>query len=875
MAVLAAVPGFKPGTDPEAPLRDVLRGEGVVPASLRGIEQLIRSTVDRASDVWDRYAQDEVVEVAAGRDDPELLVRLGHASHLRTVVDLSASSLKPSWRWPLRLGFLPESEALEKRARAALQWLGLNVDFVLLGQDAANCDVAVAATPRAAEAFERTVGVTAALLLVLGRGDEVTASMVERAAAGADAVDASGFSVVVGDTRRQLDFLGEMIAQLSHAEALPLAIHRAAKVNDQQALLSASPGLVEASNLRHYLPELHRRAQRVHRDVKVRVDDSVYEILRRPRGSWMSLERYTGGLADSADDLIFDSEDRVGRALAKVSREVERAESTPRGPRFLQGQLFLKATPPERTPVFVAGARHMFRVRVGSASVDWSSVKRSFPEAGLFPRGVKYVDLDVALVIPALDARPVATGTIRLPRTGDSSPADLQFDVPEEAIEVRATVILSRGSTGLQVGELHGPVVPAKPTGRVAAKRRFVFELKTVTSDGSLERVPAAGSGTATIVVGDTVAVISGNPGAVHIDAALGKEFAKVGGNVAQDLRDAAGPFKAAAVTSAGSPWAVTSGIAALRSVAQAGSDLLSSLVGHIDLAPLQAAGTLRLVLTDDSLVLPLELGYDGPVGDRAKPCAQSLADCRCTGGAKRSVICLSRFWGLTKLIERHASTDLAAGSGQTVSDPKSPTSKLAPLTSALLGVTTKVPDDKRAETRSGLAQRVSQVEDVASWAAWRKKARRRTLLIGVVHNEPLGSALSALEIGDGKLLRLGQLDEEIVGRSRRGSGPMVVLIGCRTAAPDNPLLSFVSRFRMRGASVVVGTVADIPADHAGELVLAVLDSLRAQLHSAESVSLAVAMRAARGNLLASGSILGMALVSYGDADWQLTGRGT
>jgi hypothetical protein len=874
LAVLAAVPGFDPESDPAGPLRDALAGVGVVPASIDGVAALLEAGTLVSAGVWKQYARDEVVEVAAWGGAPDLLVRLGQASQVRTVVGVRASSpRRPDWHWPLRVGFLPGSEGFTGRVKRALAWLNESVDVIVLGRDAGECDVAVAVGREAIEAYQRSVGVKAEMLLVLGRGriDSVIAS---NAAEGADAVDASGSAVVLGGApHQQVRFVEQLVVELSHAEELPTAIHRATSSTNQRALLEVSADLIAASNLRRSLPALERRAHRGKLvNSKTEVHHAVGHSIGARTGRPMALPEYATRLAVAADDLVFDHEGGAASAVAAVSRAINRAAPERPRPRFLQVQVFVEASPRVRARTFLAGHRHVAAVRVGSASTDWLATDEAFPDAGLFPRGVKKVDLDVGLVLPDLDHGTVATSRLTLKRTGDSTVADLPFEVPAGVKRIRATVTVSHGSQVLQVGELRGPCLQRKPAGGTATRPRISFDLKSITSDGSLERLPATReTATATVLVGDAIAVVSGEPGDVRIDPAVGDPLAKVGGAVATVLRDAADPFAAAA--SRGSPLAEKAGVTELRKIAKVGSDLLASLeTASVNLAPLRAADRIRLVLTREAPVLPLELVYDGPVGNRAEPCAQSVDACTCAGPAKESVICLRRFWGLSKLIERHAPIDAAAGSSRSVADPKKPLAKLAPFTSALFGATAKVPDDQRRLMYTEIAGLVGSLEDAPSWAAWRAKARRRALLIGVVHNEVVAAPLTALEIA-GDLLQLGQLDEDIVGRGKRGIGPVVMLIGCRTALPDNPLVSFVSRLRARGASVVVGSVADIPALHAPALLMAVLRALSKQLDDNGSTTFAAAMRAARATLFANGWVLGMALVAYGDADWLLTKR--
>jgi hypothetical protein len=865
LTVLAGIPDFEPGRNAAAALRKALAGDGLVDGSIAGVADLLEAGTDFRPLEWRQYAQNEGIVLADWDGPTDLLIRLGRAAEVRTVVGVHHSLVRlPDWQWPLRIGFLPGNEAFVKRVRRQTGWLDENLDIVVLGSEGAECDVAVAVGANAIDAYERSVGVRAEMLLVLG---PINPQAAGRASDAAKAVDASGSATVMGRSSDRASFLRELVVELSHARELPEAIHRAATTTNHHALLEASADLIDASNLKRQLPTLARRARRgAAARSTVDVHYSVARSIGVTAGQPMSAREYTARMAEAADGLAFDSEGGTGAAIGVASRAVERAAPKRPQPRFLQAQVFVENSPQVRAPVFLAGRHHIVAVRVGSASTDWMASREKFPDTRLFRGGVKTAELDVALVIAKLGV--AVTDRIKLDRTGDSDVVELPFDIPVGVKQVLATIAVSHGGTVLQVAEVRGPCLRREPPGDAT---RILFDLKAVTSDGSLERLPETlAETTATVVVGDDVAVVSGPPGAVQIKTAVSDELAPLGGAVATTLRDQADPF--AAATKRGSPLTQSSGIAALRTIALAGSDLLAAMENAaVDTAPLRAADRIRVVLTNESPVLPLELVYDGPVGNRAKPCAESVANCRCKGPAKSGVICLRRFWGLSKLIERHAPIDAGAGSGRSSSDPKKPLAKLAPFTSALFGVTTKVPEDQRQLMSTKLSGLVGSLHDASSWSAWRKKAPRRSLLIGVVHNEVVSAPFTALEIGTGDFLRLGQVDQAIVGRGRRTTGPIVMLIGCRTALPDNPLVSFVSRLRANGAAVVVGSLADIPVLRVETLVSAVLRTVSEQIENTGSTTVASALKAARATLLSEGHILGMALVAYGDAHWLLT----
>jgi hypothetical protein len=95
------------------------------------------------------------------------------------------------------------------------------------------------------------------------------------------------------------------------------------------------------------------------------------------------------------------------------------------------------------------------------------------------------------------------------------------------------------------------------------------------------------------------------------------------------------------------------------------------------------------------------------------------------------------------------------------------------------------------------------------------------------------------------------------------------MLLGCDTAVADVPWQSAAGAFRRRGATVVVGTLAETLGRQTAPMVRLLSDMLWGPNPITEPTMGAV-MRTVRRRLLAQGSTLGMSLVAFGDAGWLL-----
>lgn len=114
--------------------------------------------------------------------------------------------------------------------------------------------------------------------------------------------------------------------------------------------------------------------------------------------------------------------------------------------------------------------------------------------------------------------------------------------------------------------------------------------------------------------------------------------------------------------------------------------------------------------------------------------------------------------------------------------------------------------------------------------------------------------------------------------RSPHADNPLVMVLGCGTSGLKRELLAPPAQFLERGAPAVVSSIATVLSSIATVLGrdivpvgVALLDELRrAAVEGGRGSLLGSAMLAARRRCLADGQAAVLALVSFGDTDWQL-----
>jgi hypothetical protein len=292
---------------------------------------------------------------------------------------------------------------------------------------------------------------------------------------------------------------------------------------------------------------------------------------------------------------------------------------------------------------------------------------------------------------------------------------------------------------------------------------------------------------------------------------------------------------------------------------------------------------------------VPLEFVYDrGYPADDARLCDGWLAaiatdgrDCPTCSQSPVSeadrgwapVICPLGFWSLQKIIERLDTDGLEAETGEGQPSAPGPQRRHLPvIDTAVFACSHRVPDEERQSTWQALRQSFEAPLLANNWNEWRQAVEHHPPLLLVLPHHDVKGGLDFLQIGDeglpaelGQLSR-GQLTEIYVNPNGQQPGPILLLLGCRTAAPiEDGYVQLARRFQGLHASIVLGTMAEILGRHAAPLARELISQLVAVRDP--QADFGTIMRRVRRRMLAKGYLMALCLVALGDALWRLTPR--
>jgi hypothetical protein len=294
---------------------------------------------------------------------------------------------------------------------------------------------------------------------------------------------------------------------------------------------------------------------------------------------------------------------------------------------------------------------------------------------------------------------------------------------------------------------------------------------------------------------------------------------------------------------------------------------------------PSELATARRIQLVEARLgaFLPLEFVYSSFAPKKsAKLCPHGTKELaaakntKCPNDHDRDFICLSAFWGFSRVIERWPHMELKNGAEYRLSVPRGKRMKLEPFQAALVGASSRVSDADVKGTLAAIKPLVkSGAHRVADWQSWPGAIGQHvpSLLVLFPHSAE-DDGISALEIGK-ELLQVSSIENDYVCPAEHEPGPLVLLLGCSTQLPRVAFHGFVSRFRMKGAAVVVATLSMIRGRHATRFVNEFLSVLKKRAGKPDAVFGDVLLEA-KQQMLAAGDPFALTLVAYGDADWRL-----
>ncbi|HVG06192.1 MAG TPA: hypothetical protein VNM67_00650 [Thermoanaerobaculia bacterium] len=505
------------------------------------------------------------------------------------------------------------------------------------------------------------------------------------------------------------------------------------------------------------------------------------------------------------------------------------------------------------------GKAYAARIGVGLPDPDRKDVGKPIPDLGDDAKGH-----DLTVIWEPRAGLGPEVQTLHLPREDDSGTVEFRFQAPADAESFDARITVLHANRVLQTGLLKAPVgkgedwtfeLDATPRTRLEGlDDRTSFDVALVNHEKGMT---AASDGQAVVLDVDDGAIQT-------LTRVLGQKISEIADN----------PKHYEGLKSAGS-------VELLRELAQKGARVHR----HLRLDRLTNARRIHITSVRPESFFPAELLYSHrPPSDDAELCPHALKALKegdCTGDCpsdKRKMICPLGFWGLSKVIERHAGKLESQGRGNVELRPEPVRERnLLPISgSALLAASGKASSFKKDAVTRLLAKLKKRGAAVlaTTWDEWEKhiKSEQPRLLVLLPHHDRDEEGDEFLEIGEDERLETDTIWVEMVRQDPGGPNPVVLLMGCETNLTEISFENPAVVFQDLGAAVVVTTIATILGRHASpatEALIQLLDKMADGKHTFGDIMLRL-----RQKLVATSTPMALGLTSYGDADWILTKEG-
>lgn len=803
------------------------------------------------------------------------------------------------WQWPLRVGLLPGQASRDLRkmltaAAATVSWGARLARIVELGPGDETCDLLllphdVPEALAAVLAYPATLRADAVVVMG-GVGGPSRAAAAQMAALRAT-VRTAGVALVGLHAGHWASWFVSLIAELSHDLSLDVALFRAASTHQR-----TPPALVAARSLVDF--RLSSQIRRMgHSLLKGRTAELEVDI---PSASAAEIHLGMSGrhrLMEVGERLrSFDPSFARESDMASASVEIEalarkaREEAPPEAPpeRFLQGQVYdtsSEGEPKRLKNAWRAGASHAVVVRVGAPDEEWIAPAPDafFPYEKLPPDESEH-RLTVVFTEPSLLEEP-QTAQIVLPRRGNSSSCTFWIYVKEGMERVEGRLIVLHRNRVLQTALLRGPVA-----GEGLEGKGIELAIEAVVRPGLVDLGSRRHFDAALVLNHDSAAVprvtvLSDDRAEIRATADLEAEVDWLNrqlSSIAHSRRDFEGGLAAPAT------------VDLLRGFARHGSVLYRYLVtDRLRNDRIAHGDRIQILSMEPDANLPLEFVYDrkAPV-DGAGLCpnaVEALRSGRCgdtcpRGEEEKNVICPLGFWGMSRILERHAHQpefyDELRRDFALQSEPLEGRDTLPVLGGdALLAASHRVD----ASCRDGSKTLSEAIEKatlrapgyVEKWPDWAAEIAKGTHLLQVllVHTDRAapGDPMQKMEIGKDSWLVAANLDKSYIRIDPDKPKPLVFLLGCETGAPEVSFLGFVGQFRAHGAAIVLSTGSTVHSVHAVPVAKRYIEVLARMIREGGTTTFGEVMRSARRELLADGYPMVLCLAAYGDADWRLT----
>jgi hypothetical protein len=319
--------------------------------------------------------------------------------------------------------------------------------------------------------------------------------------------------------------------------------------------------------------------------------------------------------------------------------------------------------------------------------------------------------------------------------------------------------------------------------------------------------------------------------------------------------------------------------------------------VGSHELQPPPWPLRIQVVAAHTAQVYPLEFVYDYPPPGSVNPgvelCPHWNKDgaleqgtphgCydRCDLRTHGDFVCPNGFWGVKKIIERHAFQGGAADAAQLRSD-RVQRKPLSLSGAALLGVSQVVHDLEPGAASAILASlqarlRSHPVEPINNWDHLKDlvHAHGPPLIVLLPHVQNTGPAAGGMAAPEGVYLEIEsffQAASEITRLhiARDDRSPLVVFLGCQGAIHFSKYDNGLDHLRRAGAAAVIAPAAMVAPSNVVRFMSDLADALQQTL-GRRTPYLGQALRDARRIQFMQGNFPALSIMGFGDGDLRLT----
>jgi hypothetical protein len=805
-----------------------------------------------------------------------------------------SAQARPHLKWPLRIGYLSGNNGEAIIKSISTKWPSDKLTRpVKIDRDNANCDVMVfigSGRQLLRELLDVPGRQKSNLVIVRDRIENDMASVKQRLAALSSESSASGYVFLRPDIPDEVlsDALNRFIENLSHNQPMDVALSEAftqRQKTDPTIFLSRHLATFQIDRM---MENIHTRLLALPKsarpEIKPDMLDRVGVTVDVGKGDLTDPVYVAKKLSKYKSAICYDSESSGALSMAEMNSAIEDAERTvteeKQHQRFLQEQVLIKKQGKyvEERRAFQRGIPMLIRVRVGPPDEKWTAIDSGFPEEKL-PKDREEWRLSIVLTEPNHLKEPLIR-SVKLPKSGPSKECKFRIQPGEHTLFEGRITVLHRGRV-LQTGVLKGRVVAGERDiltddtiafadilsvrshiGDLEGRRQFDLAFVVNHSADNRPRLQAIVANHAWIADLSTCKSV-----AADINSALTK--------VTKSVRDYSGGLES------------DNSRKLLVELAQLGRYLYGFIVEDQLEAPTNRSEIakkeyVQIVSTRVEALVPFEFIYDFETPhDDALLCStwrESLTKGACTETCDTKsgkIVCPLGFWGVSKVIERHALTTEFAAEGKEVflqSEPTRGRDVLPLWGTAIVAASVIVKPSMLGPVLSACAERLgSPPQEAKDWKQWAELVRdfKPHVLIALPHTDGNGFK-ATLEIG-GMSIKSIEIEKGYVRAEGDDTYPLVVLLGCDTTGTALEYGSPVADFRRKGAAVVIGTIAMVLGEHATKVAEMLVNGLAQDSEKLER--LGEVIRSVKRKALLEGLLMALCVVAFGDADWKLAGK--